>query len=556
MATLNFDSKDILPLLGGQKPAPVPAPDAQPPIPFVAPPVKLPVPAQAGFGPWINDPATQKKITDGITLPGQPLVPPAAVAAQTGAAAPGQFSGVAPLGGTPAAPASPFAGVTPMPGAAPPPAAAPAAAAPPPTQAADMAAHPDAYQNKNLVGQGWKRALMFGIPAALQSAAGGLTRGGDPTAGMKFIEEQAQHDAGVPAANSNIYDLRNIKPLRDMVAAQQGAATLQHTKAQTGDIANKSNQQLAVHGLKSVTDPATGVTTVVPDTDSPVYKANQDKDAKLQQQTELIGAQTDNTRAQQELRAAQTAFTNNKSDPNSLVSKQVQQRLDTAKKNASISAGKLSQSQLTYDARYLGTGRDGQALAGTMITDDGAPVGSAFSSNVRPTGTERNKADMASSADTQIADMKAIIQRNPTMFGPGYGQSTEFKKWIGGQSPDAQRFMSARTIAADHLAGTFGGRSEAALAALDAAAGQFKDNPEAALAGLDQLGGANKSFMEAGAVRTTGSKAAGAPSKGGAGNSADVLPAKAAAVLVEGQQHTFNNHQVWTKTNGKPVRIK
>jgi hypothetical protein len=115
---------------------------------------------------------------------------------------------------------------------------------------------------------------------------------------------------------------------------------------------------------------------------------------------------------------------------------------------------------------------------------------------------------MAVSADQQIADMKEIIQRNPTMFGPGYGQTTEFKKWIGGQSPDAQRFMSARTIAADHLAGTFGGRSEAALAALDNAAGQFKDNPEAALAGLDQLAGANKSFMQAGSVKTTGSNAA------------------------------------------------
>jgi hypothetical protein len=295
--------------------------------------------------------------------------------------------------------------------------------------------------------------------------------------------------------------------VQDVTQSQQAAANLAHTQAETADIGTKSQQAAARYGLKAVTDDK-GNTTLVPDTDSPYYKMQQDKDTKIQTQTELIQAQTESTKAQKELRDAQTAFTNNKSDPNSLVSQQVAKRLATAQQNANISAGKLHQSQLTYNARYLGTGPNGEDLAGTMITDDGRPVGSAFSGNVRPTGTERNKADMAVSADKQIADMKEIIQRNPTMFGPGYGQTTEFKKWIGGQSPDAQRFMSARTIAADHLAGTFGGRSEAALAALDNAAGQFKDNPEAALAGLDQLAGANQSFMQAGSVKTTGSNAA------------------------------------------------
>jgi hypothetical protein len=319
--------------------------------------------------------------------------------------------------------------------------------------------------------------------------------------------------------------------IQDVTQSQQAAANLAHTTAETADIGSKSQQQAARYGLKQVTDPGTGITTLVPDADSPYYKMQQDKDTKLQTQTELIQAQTESTKAQKELRDAMTAFTNNKSDPNSLVSKQIASRLSTAQQNANISAGKLHQSQLTYQARYLGTGADGQPLPGTMITDDGTPVGSAFSGNVRPTGTERNKADMANSADQQIADMKEIIQRNPTMFGPGYGQTTEFKKWIGGQSPDAQRFMSARTIAADHLAGTFGGRSEAALAALDNAAGQFKDNPQAALAGLDQLAGANKTFMQAGAVRTTGSNAANNPPKG----------AKFSVTAPDGSVHPFKS---------------
>ena len=38
--------------------------------------------------------------------------------------------------------------------------------------------------------------------------------------------------------------------------------------------------------------------------------------------------------------------------------------------------------------------------------------------------------------------------------------------------------------------------------------------------------------------------------------SGDSIPATAAAQLQEGQNHTFNNGQVWTKQGGKPVRVK
>ena len=211
--------------------------------------------------------------------------------------------------------------------------------------------------------------------------------------------------------------------------------------------------------------------------------------------------------AQQEAAEATAALKRSQNDPNSYAYRLAKQRVDIAQQNAQTALQRLSISQDTYNARYQGVGPDGRPLAGAMITDDGRPVGSTFSANLRPTGTERNKGDMAASAADQISAMEAIIKRNPTMFGPGYGQSTEFKRWIGSQSPDAQRFAAARTIAGDHLAGTFGGRSEAALTALDNAIGQFKDNPEAALAGLDQLAGANERFRTAGSVRSAGSNA-------------------------------------------------
>jgi hypothetical protein len=212
--------------------------------------------------------------------------------------------------------------------------------------------------------------------------------------------------------------------------------------------------------------------------------------------------------AQAEQAEASAAMKKAQNDPTSPAFRLAKQRADAAQFNANTARGKLGIQSAQFEMRAHGT-QNGIALPGSMVDDNGNTIGTAFQQNVRPTGTERNKGDMAASAADQINDMKAIIQRNPTMFGPGYGQTTEFKRWIGGQSPDAQRFVAARTIAGDHLAGTFGGRSEAALTALDNAAGQFKDNPEAAMAGLDQLAGANNRFLRAGTVKTTGNKAAG-----------------------------------------------
>jgi hypothetical protein len=140
--------------------------------------------------------------------------------------------------------------------------------------------------------------------------------------------------------------------------------------------------------------------------------------------------------------------------------------------------------------------------------DENKPVGTAFQQNVRPTGQERNKGDLASSAHEQLQDIKSIVQKRQDIFGPAAGRKTEFTVWLGSQDPDAQRFKAARTIAADHLAGVFGGRSEAALSALDSAIGHYKDNPDAILKGIDQLDKANTRFSKVGTPKTAGSNAA------------------------------------------------
>lgn len=214
---------------------------------------------------------------------------------------------------------------------------------------------------------------------------------------------------------------------------------------------------------------------------------------------QLHAAQEDHARAQAELTRAGN-------DPNSPKFKQAQERL-------TITAQRLALSQQQTEARLFGTNK-GEALPGSMIGDDGKPVGTAFQQNVRPTGAERNKADLANSAHEQIQDMKSIVQAHPEIFGPAAGRTTDFTVWMGSQDPDAQRFRAARTIAGDHLAGVFGGRSEAALSAIDSAIGHFKDNPAAVLSGLDQLDKANVGFQKAGTVKTTGSNAARPPLPG------------------------------------------
>jgi hypothetical protein len=266
---------------------------------------------------------------------------------------------------------------------------------------------------------------------------------------------------------------------------------------QLQETARQHDQQLREHGFK--TDE---LGKIVP---LPYAEMNPNQQAV----NDLKGAQEEEAEATAALKKEQA-------DPNSPLARMAQQRIDNARQTRAIALERLGLSEKTFDARYHGTDEHGQALPGAMLTDEGTPVGSSFSANVRPTGTERNKADMAGSAKEQLGDIAEIVAKHPDMFGPGYGQSSAFKQWIGSQDPDAQRFVAARTIAGDHLAGTFGGRSEYALTALDNAIGQYKDNPEALKAGLQQLTKANERFLKAGTVRTAGSSTGEGPKEGDA----------------------------------------
>jgi hypothetical protein len=215
---------------------------------------------------------------------------------------------------------------------------------------------------------------------------------------------------------------------------------------------------------------------------------------------DLKSAQTELAHATAELRLAQAT-----QDP---------QKQDLAKQRLDIANRRLGLSQATYNARYLGTDQGGAPLPGAMLTEDNRSVGSTNAANVRPTGTERGRADLATSAKEQLSDMRSIVQKHPEFFGPGAGRATAFQKWIGSQDPEAQRYLTARSVLADHATGVFGARSEGAIAAQRIASGDLKDNPAAVLSALGQMEKAITTIQSKGVVRTAGS-AAGGQSVGG-----------------------------------------
>lgn len=236
-----------------------------------------------------------------------------------------------------------------------------------------------------------------------------------------------------------------------------------------------------------------------------------DKDKKIvplpyEQMSEPQKAVHDLKASQEELTDATAQLRKAQKDNIPVTQELAKQRIANAQHNQSVAMERLGLSERQFEMRSHGT-ENGEALPGAMVGDNGEPVGTAFQQNVRPTGQERNKADLANSAHDQISDIRSIVQKRPDIFGPLAGRKTDFTVWLGSQDPDAQRFRAARTIAADHLAGVFGGRSEAALEALDNAIGHFKDNPKALEAGLDQLDKANTRFQAAGTVKTAGSNA-------------------------------------------------
>jgi hypothetical protein len=512
MPSINFNLADVKPFaqaLGlGQAPnVAAPPVDALPTPPMPLPPV----PAVAGFGAWVSDPATQNKIASGITLRGTPLIPPpSSPPAPLPSGGPNYAYLSPPAGGGSAAPPDPYsylspptsaggssvAAPVPGPGAAGPSGVAsapgasaqtpklyspPAASAPAllpgytPTQTtpapvtpmspayAKLATDQGELQRQQTTGSGvsqiknpWLRTV-----ARIGDVVGSIVA---PGVTMAIPGTTYHHDLTMAQQGQRIQDDR--QSIQDLTGAQQAAATLAHTNAETGDIASKSQQQLAVHGLKSVTD-ENGKTSVVPDTDSPVYKANQDKDAKLQQQTQLIGAQIDDTKAQKELRDAQAAFNNAKADPNSPLFKQTQQRLVTAQQNANAASVRAKAYMGNYMQHAYNVGLDGNALPGApIISDDNGNQSVVGSTNAGTAIKNQSNAaqfnDVHGALDNLEQAATSLVQSGGSLNSPGVAAALAqpkgtLNKWLQGAgvkanlSPEERAYVQSVASAHENI---------------------------------------------------------------------------------------------------------
>ncbi len=205
-----------------------------------------------------------------------------------------------------------------------------------------------------------------------------------------------------------------------------------------------------------------------------------------------------------ELRRAELAA---KKDPNNPQYKLALARFQQAQRRLDQTDRMLDIRQENNDAAIYGTDPNHQALPGALVTPDGRPVGSRFSNNVRPTMTERNRADLAKSGLEQAADMHDILDRHPEIFGPVEGRLTDVDTWLGSQSADAAQFSAALETLSDHLAATFGNSSLPAIEGLKEALGRFKTNPEALAAALTQVEKSAKTIQQQGIMNTVGTPA-------------------------------------------------
>lgn len=486
--TLKLD--DIKPLLGAvgpddPKPAGVDATPAPPPPPVVLPPT----PAAAGFSAWAADPKNAQKVADGVTPPGTPLLPPPP-APPLGANVPLDSNAAQMASVNPPKPPAPAFLNPPTPSA-------------PPTQAQDMAANPDQYQHPNLVGQGWKKALLFGIPAALQSAGSGLSNmgRGNPTAGMSLINDQIAHDRGVPAANAAQYNSRIIQPLKD-------AATLADTRSQTAQRTAAANKS----------DSAADAMTPVPLTKEQAAAINQPTlegtAMTPRDYNRLVGLAGNNNTSQ----ANNTATNATKVTTNAKTNDTKQSVADAANARAKDIADARNKTMTLLQGMRDSTSR---ANNENTVSNKGTTGAGGF--KVPADVTKR--AALASNVLENADAVDGILTKRPDIIGAAGGRYSNVQQMIGSDDPDIQALGVRMHNIALASNGAHGVRAQQAIQKTeDELFGNFKAGPNAIRGALGATRGSMQTFLnDEQNFSTTGNRGGGitAPPASGAPKEGD-----------------------------------
>jgi hypothetical protein len=336
----------------------------------------------------------------------------------------------------------------------------------------------------NILGHTLVPGLMRQIPGTQEHHEQLINRSAGET-GLLQGEQKAD------VTNAALAAQPELKAQAGEINALKQQETNRHNLATEGGKHDQIDEQLRAHGFKSGPN---GVETL-----------------GYEEMSEPQQAAYDLKGSQGQLAEANAALAKAKNDPNSPLYKEAMDKIASIHRTQDIALQRLGLSREQFQMRSRGTDMQGNALPGAMLTGDEnnpTPVGTAFQQNVRPTGSERNKGDLATSARKEINTMQQIAEKHPEYFGPGPAQKQAFQKWVGSQDPDAQRFLTAHAIAGEHAAAMFGSHSKEVIEQIDNALGSFHDNPAAAKAAMSEVLGATGTFSKAGTVKTAGSNAA------------------------------------------------
>ncbi len=420
--------------------------------------------------------------------------------------------------------------------------------------------NPNAQQYRPGVGTKIRRgvAAFFaeGIPGALLSNYNAPNR-------QFSIDDQARQ-ARLGQDQAQLADVQsNFKDRLDAYNRQRQAAG-EAVKADKNDVTASTKEAarlalLAKNGLKEVDD-GQGNKSIVDDENSEAFKDKKTLN-ELRQTTE-------------ELKQAQTAVENAKNDPNSPSFKQAQQRLQVAMAGHQAATLAAQARWGNYQLHAHGTDLQGNTLPGATELPDGTPVGTAFAPTVnkqQPKVAQFN--DVHGALDSLENSAKALVKSGGKLNSPGVvaaladpkSTSSQYLQGLvakGQLTPAERDYVVANAAAHENLMAL---RSSVGGGVSDTQVHQLLSLlPNASTPDLDYA------LRQTGQIRATANRLGqGLPNVHGgrrvrgsdtpqenATPAASQIPAAAAAQLQEGVQHTFGNGQVWTKQNGKPVRIK
>ena len=359
----------------------------------------------------------------------------------------------------------------------------------------DLYAHEPAESRLGRIGRGLERAVGMKKRAAAQAQAA-----------------QAKV-AALPSPRADLNRIEAGAKTPEQLAAEKSAAQLSY-QGQVGAQKQAQDRAASLQNVQDFKDTYKRMTGKDPSPDMleafTVSALGGDKVLSTMEQATALKAREEYQNATLDLRnktlALQQARLAAQNDPNNPA---FRLRLRQAQSEATNADARMRMAE----ARYQGTW-NGVPIAGDIIDTEGNPVAPVNAPNVRPTGTQRERATLATSALDQMKDLTGLLSTRGDLFGPGAGRITNFRQWVGSPDPAAQQFKAAARTAADHLAGVFGGRSQAALDAIYDVIGNNITNPQAAIAGINQMAKAADVIQRIGSYRTVGGGGTPSPTGG------------------------------------------